>query len=999
VTPDRWNEIERLYQLASDIDEHARPAFLNNACGGDRELRKEVESLLLYEPAAGRFLEAPATHPNEDPQMPPQIDVDESLSPAERTGTLAFRWLLWPATAVTLAAFVYSALVFTKPTRGFGWNALSRRGVWQVESVFPSGPAAGSLKRGDRLVSFNGDTNVGRTGPNAHRAALSIGDAYTLTVSRDGQQLEHRLAVVPGPVDLRYRLTWFVMPLIWCSIALFIGFVQPNHAAARLAFAAALATGLLFLHDSIILSGPTWAPLHVVFGFHFFLLFPTGVAPGGLWTRALYLIYGSGVVSMLVAQARRMVNLLYGPAAVTQLLTDYPAVFRVAEFLGLFAYSAALLGTVAVIPWNYRRLKDADQRRRVHWVALGSAIAIAGQLWWAAIAVLDFFTGPTAIPRYDMSVVAIAIPVTVAYAVVKHRVFDVRVIIRRGVQYLFAKRGLQALVAVPLVALVVTIIRHRDRTIGELISGSTAYLYWIGAATVGLIFRGGVARWLDRKFFREEYDREQVLLGLADDLSEVESTAELALLVSARLEFALHPKTLYFWYRDQGNLTLDYSSSRLTRSTGFPSDGRLISRLEQEPSGVDISVASAAGFTGAEVGWLTGLGAILLIPITDGNERLAGVWMLGERKSETPYSARDRRLLHSIARQTAVVRENLRLKAQADEDRRMRRDVIARLDRESFNLLRECPACGKCFDNTAERCDRDGQPLTTSLPVQRTIEDKYRLEQLIGKGGMGAVYEAEDLRLRRTVAVKIMMGRAFGQQTALRRFQREARAAASLSHPNVVGIFDFGHLEGEGAYLVMERIYGVTLRGKLDRDGAMPPPIAAEWFEQLLDGLAAAHAQGIVHRDLKPENIIGQERDSQSMTVKILDFGLAKFLTMGAETNGSITAGDLAVGTIGYMAPERLVGQDAGQRSDIYAVGVMLAEALTGRRPFLNDSPDGLIRAALYDAYELPYSSPDSRILHDLVGRCLSKEPQHRPASVAALREELIPALRRASLL
>jgi hypothetical protein len=991
LTSDRWGEIERLYQRACEIDERDRAAFLESACGDDKELRREVESLLLYEPAAGRFLEALVLDPGPQEEAPP-LEHDSGVDKPSAPKPHPFRWVVRGAAALTLAAFAYAALVLTTPAPGFGWAAAARGGIWVVASVAPRGPAAGLLNPGDRIVSLNGDTNVGRAGPNPHRRSLSIGDTYDLVVLRDGRQQEHRLTLPAAPLDLNYRLTWFLMSLGWCAIGLFVGLVRPGHAAARLAFAAALATGLLFLNNSVIRGGPLWAPLHVILGYHFFLVFPTGQALRGAWKHALYLMYGAGITGVLVDQARRGVNVLFGPAAVTQVLADYPAVFRASNLLGIFAYSAALLATVAVIPWNYRRLKDEDQRRRVHWVAAGSAIAIAGQLWWAAIALLDAFAGPSGIPRYDMSAVAIAIPISVAYAVVKHRVFDVRIIVRRGVQYLLARRALQALVATPVAALAITVALHRDRTIGELVSGSTAYLYWIGVAALSLNFRSRIAPWLDRKFFREEYDREQVLLALTDDLGKAESLAELSLLVSARLEFSLHPRSLYFWYRDEGKMTLDYSLSRLTRPAEFPLDGGLLSRLEQQPAAVDLPLPSEAGLSANEVRWLAGLDATLMIPVTDSSERLAGLWILGERKSETPYSTRDRHLLHAIAKQTVVLRENLRLKAQAEEDRRVRRDVIARLNRESFNLLKECLACGRCFNNTDDHCDRDGQTLTTSLPVQRTIEDKYRLEQLIGRGGMGAVYEAMDTRLKRTVAVKIMMGRTFGQQTALRRFQREARAAAGLSHPHIVSIYDFGRLEGDGAYLVMERINGLTLRAKLDRDGALPPPLAAEWFEQLLEGLAEAHKHGIIHRDLKPENVISQERNS--LSVKILDFGLAKFVPAGPEASGGLTSEEFVVGTVGYIAPERLLGHEADPRSDIYSIGVMLAEALTGRRPFSDKSRDGLLKATLYDTYELPCSSAEGRILNALVKCCLSKDPQDRPASVAAFRAEIIPALR-----
>ena len=201
--------------------------------------------------------------------------------------------------------------------------------------------------------------------------------------------------------------------------------------------------------------------------------------------------------------------------------------------------------------------------------------------------------------------------------------------------------------------------------------------------------------------------------------------------------------------------------------------------------------------------------------------------------------------------------ENLRLNEQVREEQRIRHDVLTRLDPGLRNLLKECPSCGACFDSPAETCDRDGHLLTLSLPVVRTIDGKYRLEQLIGKGGMGAVYEARDLRLERSVAVKIMIGRTFGEERAVRRFQREARATARLNHPNVVSVYDYGAIEGGGAYLVMERIHGVTLRAEIDRLGALPVSVAGEWFEQVLDGLAAAQAQGIVHRDLKPENVMG----------------------------------------------------------------------------------------------------------------------------------------------
>ena len=368
--------------------------------------------------------------------------------------------------------------------------------------------------------------------------------------------------------------------------------------------------------------------------------------------------------------------------------------------------------------------------------------------------------------------------------------------------------------------------------------------------------------------------------------------------------------------------------------------------------------------------------------------------MLGEKKSEEPYGGNDRRLLQAIAKQIAVVRENLTLRSQVGEERRIRRDVLAHLDHSVVNLLKECPACGACYDNEAETCGADGRSLTLSLPVERTIDQRYRLECLVGKGGMGAVYEARDLQLDRLVAVKIMVGRSFGQEGALRRFRHEARAVARLSHPNIVAMHDYGVLAGEGAYLVMELIRGVTLRAEIDRVGPLSGPVAADWFAQLLDGLAAAHEAGVVHRDLKPENVIGQTRSSGAPAVKILDFGLAKLLPRETAATETLTASGVVMGTFGYMSPEQLSGLNVDARSDIFAVSVMLLEVLTGRKPFRGDTYAELLAAVSQEQPHLPGSTPDIRALDTALQRGLAKDPRDRFASAAAAARELVPALR-----
>ena len=254
--------------------------------------------------------------------------------------------------------------------------------------------------------------------------------------------------------------------------------------------------------------------------------------------------------------------------------------------------------------------------------------------------------------------------------------------------------------------------------------------------------------------------------------------------------------------------------------------------------------------------------------------------MLGDKKSDEPYSTDDR---EAVAGDRATDRARARQRASQRPGRSaivdVRDDVLAHLATGAFNVLKECPTCGACYDAAATACSADASELTLSLPVERTIDGRYRLDRLIGKGGMGAVYEAADLRLSRSVAVKIMLGRAFGDRQALRRFEREAQVCAQLTHPNIITVFDFGAVGADGAFLVMEFVEGRTLRRR-----AQPPRVSARiggrrlWFEQICEGMAAAHQRQIVHRDLKPENILISATATGGEIVKVLDFGLAQDL-------------------------------------------------------------------------------------------------------------------------
>jgi serine/threonine-protein kinase len=244
------------------------------------------------------------------------------------------------------------------------------------------------------------------------------------------------------------------------------------------------------------------------------------------------------------------------------------------------------------------------------------------------------------------------------------------------------------------------------------------------------------------------------------------------------------------------------------------------------------------------------------------------------------------------------------------------------------------------------------------------------------------------------VAAKVMMGSLFGDPSALRRFEREARSAAKIDHPAITRVHDYGTVGSGGAYLIMELVAGCTWRVELQRSGLIAPARASAWFRQLLDGLQFAHAKGIVHRDLKPENVMIIESPGGD-ALKIMDFGLAKVLDTGAGATETVTVGGVAMGTLGYMAPEVLMAQAVDERADLFAVGVMAVETIVGVRPFGGRTAQEALTALLQSDYHLPGDSPEMRALDAVVQRCLAKDPRDRYGSAAEVASELVPMLAR----
>ncbi|MFF3565428.1 serine/threonine-protein kinase [Streptomyces sp. NPDC002574] len=254
------------------------------------------------------------------------------------------------------------------------------------------------------------------------------------------------------------------------------------------------------------------------------------------------------------------------------------------------------------------------------------------------------------------------------------------------------------------------------------------------------------------------------------------------------------------------------------------------------------------------------------------------------------------------------------------------------------------------------------------------VAERYRLDEPLGRGGMGEVWRAADQVLGRAVAVKLMLpGDADAE--AAGRFRLEAQTAARLNHPHVVGVYDFGEHDGQ-FYLVMELINGHSLAQELATHGSVDSLRASEIGAQAAAGLAAAHRQGVIHRDIKPANVML----TTDGTVKIADFGIARFTD---EASRALTATGRVMGSSGYLAPERALGRPAGPASDVYALGCVLYELVTGRPPFIGETPLAVIHQHV-DAAPVPVKQLNpaaSGVLADYILSLLAKEPSQRPTA------------------
>jgi tRNA A-37 threonylcarbamoyl transferase component Bud32 len=695
---------------------------------------------------------------------------------------------------------------------------------------------------------------------------------------------------------------------------------------------------------------------------------------------------------------------LIGPASMTALyLVGIDAVRPAAVWDAThpalyFAAFAIALGinmlAVAEGTYRYRFNHNASERRRIR---MALYTAVPGVLAYAVrdgVPIVASLLGSDG-PEYPASVMAILDVLVLlpafglVYAVGVAHVLGPRVVLRRSLQYALANRTLTVLTVLPAIALALSLFRERERTLAEIVTGSAGlYAVLILLSIAMFRYRERARSWLDQRFFREEYDARKILLSLASRVRFETDPADLATMVVNQIDEALHPLMTAILVSgiDEGHLTavtvLHGSAEAL------PFEGGLVSMLRwsDDPLEIDLSDprSPARRLPPEEREWLECTGAVLLVPILGQDRALIALIALGERRSEEAYTAEDRQLLASIAAQMGLGFDVARLKQRAATNAG---DVDAtRIVTAILEPMMECPRCGRCEEHSVSTCPQDGSSMRPVPSVPRTVDNKYRIEQLLGRGGMGAVYRARDMRLDRLVALKVVRAELLGDPEARRRFRREAQIVARLQHPSIVAVFDYGTFADGGAYLVMELVRGEDLRHVLQREGRLDAAESMRILTAVCAAIGAAHREGVLHRDLKPENILLPNGGGPP---KVLDFGVAKLIgddkpdQEAGDGVSVLTAAGMIIGTPAYMAPEQFQAMGADTRTDVFSLGVVAYEMLSGELPFTRGTLADVVLAQAKGAPPLPANLVPAAA-ERAIRSALDPDPDRRPASPQA---------------
>ncbi|MBA2664079.1 MAG: serine/threonine protein kinase [Bradymonadaceae bacterium] len=319
--------------------------------------------------------------------------------------------------------------------------------------------------------------------------------------------------------------------------------------------------------------------------------------------------------------------------------------------------------------------------------------------------------------------------------------------------------------------------------------------------------------------------------------------------------------------------------------------------------------------------------------------------------------------------------------------------------------MRTCPKCERNFPDNTMFCPDDGRALTSrptgatpgghyspSSLVGRAFFGAYTINKLLGEGGMGSVYLAQQNKIDQKIAIKVLHSRVAESDEIVQRFHREARVISMLTHPNIIRVFIFGRTEDDLLYLAMEYVEGRTLREALGNK-ALEELAAIKIMKQLCSGLSEAHDLGIIHRDLKPDNVLLTKFRGENNFVKILDFGIAKLKEPDGKPEQKLTQAGIVYGTPEYLSPEQAQALDLDQRTDIYSLGVMLYEMIVGQVPFTASSPVTILTMHVFNEPAPPSQVAPGRVsasMERIILKALAKSPEKRYSHAMEMFEDLV---------
>ncbi len=676
---------------------------------------------------------------------------------------------------------------------------------------------------------------------------------------------------------------------------------------------------------------------------------------------------------------------------------------------GLFysSFSAALALNLACIVegvYRYRFNHDANERRRIRMAVYTAVPGVVAYAVKDGLPVLSSLLGnPIQIPAAAAAVLhgLILLPAFgLVYAVGVQRVLGPRVVLRRSLQYALASRTMTFIALLPALPLAWMLSRDSDLTIREIAaSRGLGYLALLALVTVGLLYRHRSRAWLDAHFFREEYDARKILVSLAGRVRFETDPSDLASLVVKQIDEALHPEMTAFMVDGIQPGVMTAVSTLHREAEPLPSEGGLLAMLRWSDQPLEIFLndprSPARRLPAEEQAWLERTGATLMVPVVGADRGLVGVIVLGEKRSEEAYTSDDSQLLASIAAQVGLGFDVARLRRRVESAGGLASAETQALT-AAIQAMVECPVCGRCEEAGTATCSADNSPLYPVQGVPRVVDNKFRIEQLLGRGGMGAVYRARDVRLDRLVALKVVRPELLSDGEARQRFRREAQIVARLQHPSIVSVFDYGTFVDGGAFLVMELVRGEDLRRVLQREGRLEVDRALRILTAVCAAIEAAHREGVLHRDLKPENIL---LPGGGLDAKVLDFGVAKVMGEVPDrdphrtgTGTLVTAAGMIIGTPAYMAPEQLHGVPPDVRSDVFSLAVVAFEMLTGELPYGRSSLAEIVMAHARGVPAFPSAPALPSRLERAVRAALDPDPATRTPSVSSFAEQITKA-------